>query len=368
MYVNLNMMQQQSTIKIGELVIDPIYEGLLPLLSEEDFNKLEASVLRDGILHPFLINQDNVILDGYTRLRICRKYAIREVPFIVRTFSTKIEEEEFVLSFNLNRRHLTVHQKVELGLAILKIEMIKAKGRQKQAGADFGRSHPKELTLNDGDAVEVEKGEAIDLAAKKVCLGSETLRKAHRIRELAATDDDAKALWANLAEGKDNVHGAYTKLQEKKEVAKDLLSESKRFYVINVSPSRYDYEELKDISFPFSNENCMIWLWSSNQFLPSAFSLLNRWGFQYRTMLTWVKSKRKSGSKWLLDQTEHCLLATKGSPHINLTNQSTALIAASCGRHQKPEEFYSLLDSLCNGEWTNFFPETSKRSVEKEVE
>jgi hypothetical protein len=50
---------------------------------------------------------------------------------------------------------------------------------------------------------------------------------------------------------------------------------------------------------------------------------------------------------WLRGQTEHCVLATRGTPIVTLTNQSTVVFAPARGHSVKPIEFYALIESLC---------------------
>ena len=136
----------------------------------------------------------------------------------------------------------------------------------------------------------------------------------------------------------------------------ETMQDNRTLYsIVNVNPPRYDCKKLKTLILPLKKD-AMVWLWSSNQFLPSAFAIIEFWGLRYRTMLTWVKTRRrKSNTQWLVDQTEHCLLATKGSPILNLTNQSSVLIAAVSGRYQKPREFYQIIDSLGEGDRIDMF-------------
>jgi hypothetical protein len=133
---------QQGMMKISELQVNPEYETLLPPLSDEDLK--------------------NLVL-------ICKRHSINEVPFVERFFESDLDEEEFVISFNLNRRHLSTTQKVELGLTILKIEMKKVRWRYlatlpKKGNKGFINVHPK----SDGHCEE--RGQAIEKAAKKVGL------------------------------------------------------------------------------------------------------------------------------------------------------------------------------------------------------
>jgi N6-adenosine-specific RNA methylase IME4 len=93
-------------------------------------------------------------------------------------------------------------------------------------------------------------------------------------------------------------------------------------------------------------EDAVLWLWTTNAFLPDAFQVIQSWGFQYRAALVWGKDHIGLGD-WLRVQTEHCLMASRGKPVITLTNQSTLLRAPIREHSRKPEEFYTMIESLC---------------------
>jgi N6-adenosine-specific RNA methylase IME4 len=97
-----------------------------------------------------------------------------------------------------------------------------------------------------------------------------------------------------------------------------------------------------------AHTDCVLWLWTTNAHLPVAFDVVKEWGFTYKTMLTWFKSKIGVGH-WLRGQTEHCLLAVKGNPTIMLSGQSTALQGEVREHSRKPESFYELVEGLCPG-------------------
>lgn len=91
----------------------------------------------------------------------------------------------------------------------------------------------------------------------------------------------------------------------------------------------------------------ILWLWTTNAFMRHAYTVLDAWGFAERTILTWNKSRSGTGN-WLLGQTEHCILATRGEPIVTLTNQSTRLDAPRPRGHSvKPVEFYNRVELLC---------------------
>ena len=344
---------QQGMMKITELQVNPEYEALLPPLLDEELKNLENSILEDGILHSFIINPNKVVLDGHHRLLICKRHAINEVPFIERSFNTDIKEIEFVISFNLNRRHLTITQKVELGMTFHKIEMVKAKERQAIGHFNAPQYKDKPVPRN-SEELDEERGEAIEIAAKKVGLGKDTFRKGKRIAEAAQTDKHVYTAWRDIADGNRSIDSVYEELfhQEKPPTSSRRPPRSSSipkiegvFQVIVIDLPITKLEKLKEIINSFDEKNCVLWLWIPFKSLLDAFKLLHHYRFQPQTMLTWVKNKKGSG-KWLRKQTEYCILATRGKPVANLTYQSTAIIASSGKHNSKPDEFYLLVESL----------------------
>jgi N6-adenosine-specific RNA methylase IME4 len=100
--------------------------------------------------------------------------------------------------------------------------------------------------------------------------------------------------------------------------------------------------KVSDIAYADS----ILWFWVTNHHMREAFQVLDAWGFEQKTMLTWAKDKMGMGDL-LRGQTEHCLFATRGKPVVTLTNQTTLLHAPVRGHSEKPREFYDLVESLC---------------------
>jgi N6-adenosine-specific RNA methylase IME4 len=97
-----------------------------------------------------------------------------------------------------------------------------------------------------------------------------------------------------------------------------------------------------------------LWLWTTNAHLRVAFEVVEAWGFEYRTLLTWVKNQMGTG-EWLRGKTEHCLLAIRGKPVFLHGSHSTALEAARREHSRKPEEFYALVEATCPGSRVELF-------------
>jgi N6-adenosine-specific RNA methylase IME4 len=95
-----------------------------------------------------------------------------------------------------------------------------------------------------------------------------------------------------------------------------------------------------------AHEDSILWLWATNYHLREAFGVVEAWGFQPKTVLTWFKDRFGFGH-WLRCKTEHALFATRGKPTVELSSETTALVAPTRGHSQKPDEFYSLVERLC---------------------
>jgi N6-adenosine-specific RNA methylase IME4 len=103
------------------------------------------------------------------------------------------------------------------------------------------------------------------------------------------------------------------------------------------------------------DEDAVLWLWTTNAFLRSAFAIAEEsWQLEVRSILTWAKDRVGKGS-WLRGQTEHCLFCSRGHPLIRLGSQSTLLQGRAREHSRKPEEFYELVQSLCPGRKLELF-------------
>jgi hypothetical protein len=64
-------------------------------------------------------------------------------------------------------------------------------------------------------------------------------------------------------------------------------------------------EEIKSIDVAsISHQDCILWLWTTNSHLPDAFSVIEAWGFEYKTTLTWAK---QNGNRRLAERKNRAL-------------------------------------------------------------
>lgn len=101
-------------------------------------------------------------------------------------------------------------------------------------------------------------------------------------------------------------------------------------------------------------EGCHLYLWTTNNFLPDALEVVRAWGFQYVTMITWMKDRQGLG-QYYRGLTEHCIFArTKQKLPYKLHDgkrvQGVTGFYAPKGKHsEKPEEMRSMIERVSYG-------------------
>jgi len=196
-----------------KLIVSPVYESLVPPLTESEYKSLKESIKQNGIWIPIIVNKYGVILDGHHRFRACQEIDI-QTKHAVREFENDLLEKKFVIECNLKRRHLNDYQKGILAKELLKIEKEEAKIRQ-GTRTDIPTSSTSLLNVENSDK------RAMAITAKKVGLESgEQLRKILKIDEQASEN-----VKQQLREGKTTINKEYHQIrkQEKRETRQDEI-------------------------------------------------------------------------------------------------------------------------------------------------
>ena len=126
-------------------------------------------------------------------------------------------------------------------------------------------------------------------------------------------------------------------------------------------------EEILKLPVPdlCNQDGAVLWLWFTNNHMIEASQCIEHWGFELKTILTWLKVSKAGNPRigtghWLRNCTEHCILATKGkvtsfSHAKTLTNDSTILMSPRREHSRKPDEFYELVNKLCTSSKLEMF-------------
>jgi N6-adenosine-specific RNA methylase IME4 len=106
-------------------------------------------------------------------------------------------------------------------------------------------------------------------------------------------------------------------------------------------------------------DNAHLYLWTTNAFLRDGFDILERWGFQFKTCLTWVKGRDGAPQlgigNYFRSCTEHVLFGVRGKMPVKQSNQAN-WFECKRGKHsQKPDIFYDLVEAASPGPYLELF-------------
>jgi N6-adenosine-specific RNA methylase IME4 len=376
--------------------------NLFPMLPEPELRALAEDIRANGQRHPIVVFAGK-ILDGRNRWRACQ---LAEVEPRLEYLERCDSPTDYVLSLNLHRRHLDTMQRAVVAAEAKRLYAEEAKQNMLRGKANpahdsrGGSRHDNESARRAAKQVgagisATEAMVAVQRKAPEVFEAAKrgTVKKVQDAKRLAAlpAEDRARALAAlESGEAKTVRMAAALPVAERLNTAPTPPPEGPFRVIVLDPPWRYgkraadatrrgmcpypdmDVREVCLLPVPtLAHEDCVLWLWTTNAFMREAYECLAAWGFEGKTILTWVKERMGTGD-WLRGQTEHCLLAVRGRPTVTLTNQTTALLAPAREHSRKPDEFYRLVESLCPGSklemfaregrdgWTSWGAETGK--------
>jgi len=339
------------------LPIDKIIVGKRIRRDLGDIAPLAANIAELGLLQPIVVTPDGRLIAGERRILAAKSLGWVEIPINVIDLAAVVRGE---YAENTFRKDFTLSEAVAIKRALEPIERAAAKERQ-------GTRTDKHL----GKLPTSSQGRAADKTAKATGMARRTLEKAEAVVAAAEAEPER---FGKLLEDMDRTgraNGVYRRLKIAQQ-AEQIRAEPPPLpgngpYRVGVIDVPWPYEVRSEdpsmrgvrpyptlslaqiFALPIASllhEDSILWVWSTNLFMRHAYAALDAWGVAERTILTWDKGRFGNGD-WLRGQTEHCILAVRGSPTVTLTNQSTLLRAPWRGHSVKPVEFYDLVESLC---------------------
>ena len=363
---------------MDSLIIDNDFKNLIPPLTDDEFAQLEKNILRDGIRDPLVVWK-NTLIDGHNRHKIAQQH---NLPFSVTEmqFLSRNDAIIWIIKNQFGRRNLTAYDRSILALKLKPIIAAKAKENLATHTAEGYQG-----LQNSAKAVDTRQE-----IAKAAGVSHDTIAKVEKIEKSAPQEVKAALKTGNIS-----INEAYRRTKNleraediKRQVAdieqKALQPPDDLYDVIAIDPpwgyakqaNHCDYDiagrrvaspypemsqdELKKLKIPAA-DNCVLFLWTTHQFIWDAKELLDNWGFNYRCMFVWNKKQMGMGNLIRL-QCEFCLIAIKGKPLFKDVHDVRDLIEEPRREHsRKPEEFYRLVDNLCVGRKLDFFSRTIRK-------
>lgn len=178
--------------------------NIFPMMSDEEFQALVADIKAHGQREPIVTYQGKII-DGRNRYRACLEAGI--TPFIAEWGGQEADLLPFILSLNLQRRHLTSGQK-----AIIAVEVEKHLAKEAEQRMLAGkRSNPVQ---------KIAQGKASEQAAQLVGTNRQYVLDAKKVMEKAPEIGEAvKRGDLSMADAKAMVRGPARDLPYYKAIA-----------------------------------------------------------------------------------------------------------------------------------------------------
>lgn len=346
--------------------------NLFPLMDESQYSDLVVDIKENGLVESIVLHEGK-ILDGRNRYNACNDAGV-EPNFVVYEGEDALS---YVISLNLNRRHLNESQRAMIGA---KLANMKVGNPNLQSG--------KSAQLSNKDASDkLNVSERIIKSAKKVQKeGIEDLQKsveAGKVSVSAASDIatlDKAEQEVIVAKGEDEILKMATKIRKERSAESREQKAKMRMEALAIKPPEgkyrtividppwdmeriqmenrtfdkesFDYptmslDEIKDFKLP-AHEECHLWLWTTQKYLRPSFDLLDAWDFTYLATFVWHKNGGFQPVGLPQFNCEFVLLARKGGqPFIETKQFFTCFNAPRREHSRKPDEFYDVVKRVC---------------------
>jgi N6-adenosine-specific RNA methylase IME4 len=345
------------------------------------------------LLNPITLTEQNVLIAGLRRLEACKLLGWKKIPAYLLS-GAEVDAVLAEIDENLERQPLTALEHSEHMKARKEIYLAKypdTRPVRERGGPGRGKKETNDKmspvsfadTAADSQGVtsrtvqrDVRIAEAIPEEVRDSLRGTAVEDKQADLLKLAGLEVEEQVAVAEKIKGGEatGVKQALNLVRSEEIAAEPAPLPAGPFRVIVIDPpwsyanratdtthraaSPYPSMSLEEIAaLPVAERahtDAVLWLWATNAHLPNAFAIVEGWGFEYKTLLTWAKDRMGTGD-WLRGQTEHCLLCTRGQPTITLTNQTTLVHGPLREHSRKPDEFYALVEALCPGSKLELF-------------
>jgi N6-adenosine-specific RNA methylase IME4 len=327
-----------------------------------DIAALAASIERVGLLHPIVVTPDNKLIAGERRLEACKLLGWEDVPATVVSLEDIVRGEN---DENAIRKDFLPSEIDSIRRALEPVE--------KEAAAE-------RMTL--GKVSTGSTGKTRDKVGAFAGVSGRTVEKIKAVVE-AAEENPEK--FGHLVEEMDRtgkVGGAHRKLKQandEKRVLSLAPAEGRHKTLIIDPPWDYEWLSLAGRAAPgyatmthaellampvpsWADDDCHLYLWTTNNFMTRAVDLMAHWGFQHKTVLTWVKPKFGLGS-YFRNSTEHVLFGVKGEMTTRVSNVSTHFEAPVGPHSEKPDCFYDIVRRASYPTYGEAFQRTERKWI-----
>lgn len=125
-------------------------------------------------------------------------------------------------------------------------------------------------------------------------------------------------------------------------IEKISRAEVRPYQEIKIHYSSVTIEAIKNFNLPMAEE-CHVYLWTTNKFLPIAFEIFNFWEIKYIQTLVWHKNVGFTPYSLFMGNAEFILFGRKGGLALLKVGEKLCFEAKVREHSRKPDEFYDIV-------------------------
>lgn len=109
-------------------------------------------------------------------------------------------------------------------------------------------------------------------------------------------------------------------------------------------------------------KDCILFMWGIWSMMPHTLHVIESWGFKYKTCaFNWTKIGGRIGlGYWTRQQSEYCLLATRGKPKRLHADVRQAILEPRREHSRKPDCTHERIERLVGGPYCELFGRQSR--------
>ncbi len=338
-------------------------DDFFELLKGTDYKALKKDIEKNGVKNQLHVLKDGTVICGNQRLKIINELNIshNKIPIkLVTNLKTEQEIREYVIKDNLLRRHLKPEQRAFL---ITELSNVYGVGRGKRTDLQpEAQSAPGE-DVNDKTAKEtgdsprtIKKYRAYVKAVKK----NPKKYKGKKISVVLNAEKKAKDE-ANLKKNPPKpIKGNFKTIviDPPWEYEENIIGRTKPSYALM---NMKELEEMNLMKYA-DEKTCHLYIWTTNAFIWKAIELGKKWGFKYKTVITWCKPTIGIGT-YFRNNTEHCLFFIKEGSESTRDKSIGTWFEAKRGEHsEKPKEFYEIVEKASYYPYLDIFGRKERKN------
>ncbi len=353
--------------------------SVFPLIDGAPFIELVDDIRRNGLREPIVLYEGE-ILDGRNRYLAC---AAAGVDARYETFDGD-DPLAYVISLNLRRRHLDESQRAMVAARIATLElganqhapigapsqasaaeMLNVSRREVQRAREVLNHGAPELTAaveRGGASVSAASNVArlpVDEQREIVARGEAEIIKAAKEIRARKTEEKARANLGVAARRVEIPAGKFETIVidppwPMQKIERDVRPDQVGFDYPTMDET--ELLEFGDDIDKMAGDDCHMFMWTTQKFLPLSLELLEAWEFRYVLTMVWHKPGGFQPIGLPQYNCEFVVYGRRGSPKFIDTKAFNCCFDGARREHsRKPDEFYSVIERVTAGPRIDIF-------------